>query len=187
MSRNREPNSATWARAAPLPDRTLMAAFLASAKRVPARMLKELSTTNSISLLLDMAGPYADVGGQGTVAAVRMAVDDFGGRVLGRPIEVVVADHQNKVDLAGSVTRQWFDEQGVETILDVAGSSAALAVNEIAKQRNSLPRKRRNQIEQPAKIRASGSAGNNLHPSTIRRAQRFPLIALCQGTASAVP
>src|ERR1700733_8081647 len=86
-----------------------------------------------LGLLLDMAGPYADVGGQGTVTAVRMAVDDFGGNVLGRPIEVVFADHQNKVDLAGSLARQWFDEQGVETILDVAGSSAALAVNALAK------------------------------------------------------
>ena len=91
-----------------------------------------------LGLLLDMAGPYADVGGQGTVTAVRMAVDDFGGNVLGRPIEVVFADHQNKVDLAGSLARQWFDEQGVETILDVAGSSAALAVNEVAKQRNKI-------------------------------------------------
>ena len=91
-----------------------------------------------LGLLLDMAGPYADIGGQGTVTAVRMAVDDFGGNVLGRPIEVVFADHQNKVDLAGSLARQWFDEQGVETILDVAGSSAALAVNEVAKQRNKI-------------------------------------------------
>src|SRR6202020_688232 len=91
-----------------------------------------------IGLLLDMAGPYADIGGQGTITAARMAVDDFGGNVLGRPIEVVFADHQNKVDLAASLARQWFDEQGVETILDVAGSSAALAVNEVAKQRNKI-------------------------------------------------
>jgi branched-chain amino acid transport system substrate-binding protein len=64
-----------------------------------------------LGLLLDMSGPYADVGGQGTVTAARMAVDDFGGNVLGRPIEVVFADHQNKVDLAGSLARQWFDER----------------------------------------------------------------------------
>ena len=95
-------------------------------------------TPLKLGLLLDMAGPYADVGGQGTLTATRMAVDDFGGSVLGRPIEVVFADHQNKVDLAGSLARQWFDEQGVETILDVAGSSAALAVNEVAKHRNKI-------------------------------------------------
>src|SRR6202046_3920332 len=91
-----------------------------------------------LGLLLDMAGPYADVGGQGTVTAVRMAVDDFGGEVLGRPIELVFADHQNKADLAGSLARQWFDDQGVETILDVAASGPALAVNEIAKQRSKI-------------------------------------------------
>jgi branched-chain amino acid transport system substrate-binding protein len=95
-------------------------------------------TPLKLGLLLDMAGPYADIGGQGTLTATRMAVDDFGGSVLGRPIEVVFADHQNKVDLAASLARQWFDEQGVETILDVAGSSAALAVNEVAKQRNKI-------------------------------------------------
>ena len=95
-------------------------------------------TPLKLGLLLDMAGPYADVGGQGTLTATRMAVDDFGGIVLGRPIEVVFADHQNKVDLAGSLARQSFDEQGVETILDVAGSSAALAVNEVAKARNKI-------------------------------------------------
>ena len=56
----------------------------------------------------------------GTVTAARMAVEDFGGKVLGRPIEIVFADHQNKADLAGSIARQWFDDQGVEAILDVA-------------------------------------------------------------------
>ncbi len=91
-----------------------------------------------LGLLLDMSGPYADIGGQGSVTAARMAVDDFGGKVLGRPIEVVFADHQNKADLAGSLARQWFDDQGVETILDVAASGPALAVNEIAKQRSKI-------------------------------------------------
>ena len=91
-----------------------------------------------LGLLLDMSGPYADLGGQGSVTAARMAVDDFGGKVLGRPIEVVFADHQNKPDIAASLARQWFDDQGVETILDVASSAPALAVNEIARQRNKI-------------------------------------------------
>jgi branched-chain amino acid transport system substrate-binding protein len=67
-----------------------------------------------------------------------MAVDDFGGKVLGRPIEIVFADHQNKPDTAAALARQWFDDQGVEAILDVAASGPALAVNEIAKQRNKI-------------------------------------------------
>jgi branched-chain amino acid transport system substrate-binding protein len=95
-------------------------------------------TPLKLGLLLAMAGPYADIGGQGTVTAARMAADDFGGNVLGHLIEVIFADHQNKVDLAALLARQWFDEQGVEAILDVAGSSAALAVNEVAKQRNKI-------------------------------------------------
>ena len=85
-----------------------------------------------------MSGPYADITGQGSVTAARMAVEDFGGKVLGRPIEIVFADHQNKADLAGSIARQWFDDQGVEAILDVAASATALAANEVAKQRNKI-------------------------------------------------
>jgi branched-chain amino acid transport system substrate-binding protein len=91
-----------------------------------------------LGLLLDMSGPYADITGQGSVTAARMAVEDFGGKVLGRPIEIVSADHQNKADLAGSIARQWFDDQGVEAILDVAASATALAANEVAKQRNKI-------------------------------------------------
>src|SRR5277367_3446540 len=114
--------------------RTVLFASLVTAFSLPALAQAPLK----LGLLLDMAGPYADIGGQGTLTATRMAVDDFGGNVLGRPIEVVFADHQNKADLAGSLARQWFDDQGVETILDVAASGPALAVNEIAKQRNKI-------------------------------------------------
>jgi branched-chain amino acid transport system substrate-binding protein len=91
-----------------------------------------------LGLLLDMSGPYADATGEGTVTAAHMAVEDFGGKVLGRSIEIVFADHQNKADLAASLARQWFDEEGVEAILDVAASATALAVNEIAKKRGKI-------------------------------------------------
>ena len=95
-------------------------------------------TPLKLGLLLDMSGPFADITGEGTVAAARMAVDDFGGKVLGRPIEIVFADHQNKPDIAASLARQWFDNEGVEAIFDVAASAPALAVNEIAKQRGRI-------------------------------------------------
>ena len=111
---------------------SLFAALLA-AYSLPALAQAPLK----LGMLLDMSGPYADIGGQGSVTAARMAVEDFGGTVLGRPIEIVFADHQNKADLAGSLARQWFDDQ-VETILDVAASGPALAVNEIAKQRSKI-------------------------------------------------
>ena len=113
---------------------TLLFASFVAAFSLPASAQAPLK----LGLLLDMSGPYADIGGQGSVTAARMAVEDFGGKVLGRPIEVVFADHQNKADLAGSLARQWFDDQGVETILDVAASAPALAVNEIAKQRSKI-------------------------------------------------
>jgi branched-chain amino acid transport system substrate-binding protein len=91
-----------------------------------------------IGYILDMAGPYADITGIGSVTAARMAADEFGGKVLGRPIEIVYADHQNKADIAGAIAREWFDSQGVEAILDVAASATALAANEIAKARNKV-------------------------------------------------
>lgn len=91
-----------------------------------------------IGLILDMSGPYADITGEGSATAARMAVEDFGGKVLGRPIEVLVVDHQNKADVAAATARQWFDSDGVQAILDVAASATALAANEIARDRNRI-------------------------------------------------
>ncbi|GAC1334755.1 MAG: ABC transporter substrate-binding protein [Beijerinckiaceae bacterium] len=91
-----------------------------------------------IGYILDMSGLYADITGIGSVEAARMAVADFGGTVLGRKIEVVYADHQNKADIAGAQARDFYDNQGVEAILDVAASATALAANEVAKQRNKI-------------------------------------------------
>jgi branched-chain amino acid transport system substrate-binding protein len=91
-----------------------------------------------LGYILDMSGLYADITGIGSVEAARMAVDDAGGSVLGRKIEVVYADHQNKADIAGAQARDFFDNQGVEAILDVAASATALAANEVAKERNKI-------------------------------------------------
>ncbi|BAT61573.1 hypothetical protein GJW-30_1_04132 [Variibacter gotjawalensis] len=91
-----------------------------------------------IGLILDMSGPYADITGEGSATAARMAVQEFGGKVLGRPIEVLIVDHQNKADIAAATAREWFDNQGVEAILDVAASATALAASEIARARNKI-------------------------------------------------
>jgi branched-chain amino acid transport system substrate-binding protein len=91
-----------------------------------------------IGLLLDMTGLYADITGEGTVTAVKMAVEDFGGKVLGKPVEVVYADHFNKADVAANKAREWFDTNQVDAILDVAASAPALAVVEIAKSHNRI-------------------------------------------------
>src|ERR1700676_2681621 len=88
--------------------------------------------------ILDMSGLYADITGPGSETAAKMAAEDFGGEVLGRKIEIIVADHLNKADLAANIARDMFDNQGVEMVFDVAASATALAAGEIAKARNKI-------------------------------------------------
>lgn len=90
-----------------------------------------------IGVLADMSGVYADIGGQGSVEAVKMAIEDFGGKVLGKPIEVVSADGQNKPDVATNIARQWYDS-GVDIITDVPSSGMALAVMQLAKEKKKI-------------------------------------------------
>lgn len=91
-----------------------------------------------IGVIEDMSGVYADITGIGAVTAARMAVEELGGKVLGKPVEVVFADHQNKPDIGASIARKWFDEDKVDAILDVASSGPALAAIEVAKQKGKL-------------------------------------------------
>src|SRR3954447_3321553 len=88
--------------------------------------------------ILDMSGLYADITGAGSETAARMAVEDFGGEVLGRKVEIIAADHLNKADLAANIARDMLDNQGVEMLWDVAASATALAAGEIAKARNKI-------------------------------------------------
>ena len=88
--------------------------------------------------ILDMSGLYADITGVGSETAARMAVEDFGGEVLGRKVEIVAADHLNKADVAANLARDMLDNQGVEMLFDVAASATALAAGEIAKARNKI-------------------------------------------------
>ena len=88
--------------------------------------------------ILDMSGLYADITGAGSETAAKMAVEDFGGEVLGRRIEIIAADHLNKADLSANIARDMLDNQGVEMIWDVAASATALAALEIAKARNKI-------------------------------------------------
>src|SRR5207249_7151850 len=88
--------------------------------------------------ILDMSGLYADITGVGSETAAKMAVEDFGGEVLGRKVEIVAADHLNKADVAANLARDMLDNQGVEMLFDVAASATALAAGEIAKARNKI-------------------------------------------------
>ena len=89
-----------------------------------------------IGVLTDETGPYADSAGPGSIAAAEMAARDFGGTVRGRVIEIVHADTLNKPDVAAAIARKWFDNDGVSAIVDLPVTPVALAVQEIAKQKN---------------------------------------------------
>ncbi|HBF32202.1 ABC transporter substrate-binding protein [Rhizobium sp.] len=91
-----------------------------------------------IGILNDQSGVYADFGGKSSVEAAKMAVEDFGGKVLGVPIEIVDADHQNKPDIAANISRQWFDRDQVDAIMELTTSSVALAVQAIAKEKKKI-------------------------------------------------
>ncbi len=89
-----------------------------------------------IGVLTDQAGLYADAAGPGAVEAVRMAIADFGGKVLGKPIMMVDADHQNKADVGAGIARRWYEQENVDVIVDFANSAVAFAVLELTKQKN---------------------------------------------------
>jgi len=91
-----------------------------------------------LGVLNDRSGIYADLSGEGSVVAARMAIEDFGAAGKGINVEVISADHQNKPDVASTIARQWYDEEGVDVIVDVPTSSAALAVNEITREKGKI-------------------------------------------------
>jgi branched-chain amino acid transport system substrate-binding protein len=106
----------------------LMCVTLGAAKAEPVKL----------GVLTDMGGPFADLSGRGSVEAARLAIEDFGGSVLGEKIELVFADHQHKPEVGLSVARQWLDQGKVDVILDVPNSGIALAVSNLVKERNKI-------------------------------------------------
>ena len=91
-----------------------------------------------LGVLTDLSGNYSEFSGPGTVTAVKMAIEDFGGKVLGKPIEVVVADHLNKTDTASTKAREWFDTQKVDAVIDLTNSAVAIAVSKLAYEKNRI-------------------------------------------------
>src|SRR5580704_12234534 len=87
-----------------------------------------------IGILNDQSGVYADYGGKWSFEAAKMAVEDFGGSVLGQKIDVISADHQNKPDLATAIARRWYEVEGVDMITELTTSSVALAIHELSRQ-----------------------------------------------------
>jgi branched-chain amino acid transport system substrate-binding protein len=84
-----------------------------------------------VGVIVDMTGVYSANGGKAVISATQMAVEDFGAKVLGKPIEVVSADYQNKVDIASAVVRRWFDEDHVDAIIESTDSASAIAIQKL--------------------------------------------------------
>ncbi|MCG5235373.1 ABC transporter substrate-binding protein [Xanthobacter oligotrophicus] len=91
-----------------------------------------------IGVLTDLSGNYSDPAGLGAVEAARMAIEEVGGTVLGRPVELLQADHQNKADIGAGIARRWFDVDGVGAIFEMVSSAVALAVQDIARDKNRI-------------------------------------------------
>jgi len=89
-----------------------------------------------LGVLTDETGVFSSLSGEGSIEATRMAVEDFGGKAAGKPIEIIHADHQNKTDIGASIARRWMDVDGVDVIIDVPNSAIVLAVQQLAKEKN---------------------------------------------------
>jgi branched-chain amino acid transport system substrate-binding protein len=129
-----------------------------------------------IGVLSDMSSLYADIGGPGSVAAATMAVEDSGITKGGTKIEVVGADHQNKPDVGASIARQWFDVDKVDVILDVPNSGVALAVNQVAREKN--------KVFINSGAASSDLTGKQCSPNTVH--WTYDTWMLANGTGSAI-
>ena len=150
--------------------RVLLSSIAASPLAMPG-IVRAQSTSKpvKIGLLSDMGGPYRDVGGPGNRAAVELAVQDFGGSVLDRPIEIVQGDDQNKPDVAASLARQWIDDQGVDVLMDGAASSSGLAIQQIAREKKHI-------------YLITGPASSGLHRQAVLAVRHpFRLRYVCAG------
>ena len=114
----------------------IAASPLAGAARAQNPATPTAATPIKVGVLTDMAGIFSDNSGVGMVTAVQMAIEDSGGSVAGRPVQLVVADHRNKPDIAVGIARDWIDTQGVHVIVDVIGTATALAVQALTTEKN---------------------------------------------------
>jgi branched-chain amino acid transport system substrate-binding protein len=136
----------------------------------------QAQTNIKIGVMNDRSGLYADISGEGSVVAARMAVEDFKAKEKGINVEIISADHQNKPDVGSNIARQWYDTEGVDVIADVPTSSVALAINQITKDKNKI-------------FLVSGAASSDLtgkacSPNTIH--WTYDTYALGQGTGGAM-
>lgn len=146
----------------------------ASTAFMPAGALAQDASAVKVGVLTDISGQFSHESGEGAVTAVKMAVEDYGGKVLGKPVEVVVADHQNKPEVAVATAKEWYEAQGVTMIANLINSGIALAVAQVAKEENGI-----------AIVNGSGSSrltGDGCTPNSIHYA--YDTYALANGTAN---
>jgi branched-chain amino acid transport system substrate-binding protein len=118
---------------------TALAAGLAVATLGSAAHAQTISDdVVKIGVLTDMSSLYADATGKGSLTAVEMAVADYGGKVKGKPVQVISADHQNKPDIGVSIARNWYDNEKVDAIFDVPTSSVALPISALTREKNKI-------------------------------------------------
>ncbi|MEO8630722.1 MAG: ABC transporter substrate-binding protein [Betaproteobacteria bacterium] len=158
---------------AALTSAVFLTTIVASAQAQTAKLSGDMVR---IGVLTDMSGLYSDVGGQGSVIAAQMAVDDFGGKVLGKKVDIVSADHQNKADVASNKAREWIDRDGVDMITDVLNSAVALSTAKVVAEKKRI-------------MMDTGAASTRLTnedctPYTVHHT--FDTYALAHGTGTAV-
>lgn len=134
------------------------------------------TTSVKLGVLTDLSGPYADLSGQGCIIGARLAAEEFNRTRPDLKVEILSADHQNKADVGATLARRWYDEAGVDAIVDVANSAVGLAVNSLTKERNKV-------------FLASGPAssdftGRACTPNTIQ--WTYDTYALSRGTGGAL-
>ena len=156
--------------------RLLLSAGCAALLSLSAVGARASGDSVKIGVLNDQSGMYADLSGQGSVIAARMAAEDFGGAVLGKPIEIVFADHQNKPDVGTAIASRWYDSENVDAIVDVPVSSVALAVQDVAR--------RRQRIVMFSAAGSSDLTGKACSPFGTQWS--FDTVALAKGTAQTV-
>jgi len=149
---------------------------LAVALGYPGAQAQYTDGAIKIGVMNDMSGTYADLGGQGSVIAARMAVKDFGAPTKGMKVEIVGADHQNKPDVGSNIARTWIDTDKVDVIVDVPTSSVALAVNEIVRDKN--------KVFLVTSAATSDLTGAKCTPNTIH--WTYDTWALANGTGQAI-
>ncbi len=152
--------------------RTLLAATALLALGAAARA----DVAIKIGVLNDRSGPYLDISGEASVVAAKMAVDDFGAAAKGIKVDIVSADHQNKPDTGANIARQWFDQDGVDVIVDVPNSGVALAVAKVTREKN--------KIFMDSGAGTSVLTGEQCSPNTVH--WTYDTYALAKSTATSI-